>query len=109
MLLDRLDDINKLDLGSECVAMVDQWLVIRSVPTVQLDATTTHAECTGIRFGGTFAGELVPGEIRVVTGSDPVVGHGMGHVLVHLVAISIPQFVWFGKQEIDKLEMVIEG
>ena len=37
VVVDRLDDVEKLDLGGEGVAVVDEGHAVRTVPTVQLD------------------------------------------------------------------------
>lgn len=38
MLIDGSDGVFEEDLRGECVAVVDHWLIVRSVPAVQLHA-----------------------------------------------------------------------
>ena len=43
-----------------------------------------HSEASGVGLSGALGAELVPGEVGVVRGVDPVVREGAAHVLAHL-------------------------
>ena len=43
-----------------------------------------HSEASGVGLSGALRAELVPGEVGVVRGVDPVVRKRAAHVLAHL-------------------------
>ena len=43
-----------------------------------------HREAPGVCLGGALRAELVPGEVGIVRGVDPVVREGPAHVLANL-------------------------
>lgn len=65
VFLDGLDDVQELDLGRESVTMEDEGHSIRSIPTIELDATTARSQRSRVRLNTALAAYLVPHQVPV--------------------------------------------
>ena len=83
VVLDRLDDVQELDLAGHRVSVKDEGHPVGSVPAVELNAPAAHPEAAGVRLDRAGGLDLVPGEVAVVGRGDVVVGQRPRHVVIH--------------------------
>jgi len=92
---DSMKDIDERNGCHQCQLMVNYWKSVRAVENIQFNAATALPQASGVSFYGRFRRKLVPSQIGVVGGVDPVVRYRMGHVLIHHVVFGVPDLVFF--------------
>ena len=71
------------NLARECVAVIDDWLSIITVPAIQLHAPAARQQITHISVHRGIAFQLIALKICVVRRGDPVVRQRPGHIHMH--------------------------
>ena len=94
-----LDHILEEDFGGQCPTMINYGFAITSIPAVQFDTSAALFERSNVSIHTRLSADLVAQQVGVVRRGDPIMGHGLAHVLIHQFGLGIQNVMQVGEHD----------